>query len=250
MADDGAPQNIYDDPDFLAGYSKLPRFGSGWADAFEHDDLLSLLPEAPGKRVLDLGCGTGQLARYLAEAGASEVIAIDLSEKMLEIAAAEYGHLRVTYQRAAIEDVRFPPDRFELVVSSLAFHYVEDYGALLRRIDEWLTPGGILVFSTEHPVFLAVDPEGGWVRDENRKPLHWKLENYGLEGLREQTWFVSGVRKYHRMMATLVNGVVDAGLVLERMIEPTPTAEQLQQHPHWVQELHRPTFALFRARKP
>ena len=47
------------------------------------------------------------------------MLAVDLSEKMLQIAAAEYGHPRVTYERAAIEDVRQPPGRFEVVVSSL-----------------------------------------------------------------------------------------------------------------------------------
>ena len=250
MAGDEAPQNIYDDPDFLAGYSTLARFGEGWASAFEHDDLMSLLPDVMGKRVLDLGCGTGQLPRYLAEAGAAEVIGVDLSEKMLAIAAVEYGHPRVTYERAAIEDVRHPPGRFEVVVSSLAFHYVEDYAGLMRRIAEWLTPGGILVFSTEHPIYLAVDPEQSWVRDTDGKALHWTLDSYGVEGLREQTWFVSGVRKYHRMMATLVNGIVGAGLSLERMIEPMPSAEALQAHPNWVSEQIRPTFVLFRAKKP
>jgi 2-polyprenyl-3-methyl-5-hydroxy-6-metoxy-1,4-benzoquinol methylase len=250
MASDEAPRNIYDDPQFLAGYSTLARFGAGWADAFEHDDLMGLLPDVTGARVLDLGCGAGQLARYLAEAGAAEVIGIDLSTKMLAIATAEYGHPRVTYQRAAIEDVRFPPARFELVTSSLAFHYVEDYAGLTRRIAEWLMPGGMLVFSTEHPIYLAVDPEAAWGRDADGKPAYWALENYGVEGLREQHWFVDGVRKYHRMMATLVNGLVDAGLIVERMIEPVPTDEQLEQHPSWAGERHRPTFVLLRARKP
>jgi 2-polyprenyl-3-methyl-5-hydroxy-6-metoxy-1,4-benzoquinol methylase len=250
MAGDEAPQNIYDDPEFLAGYSTLARFGSGWANAFEHDDLLGLLPDLAGKRVLDLGCGVGQFAVYLAEAGAVEVHGVDLSEKMLAIAAAEYSHPRVAYERAAIEDVRYPPERFDLVVSSLAFHYVEDYAALMRRIAAWLTPGGVLVFSTEHPIYLAVDPEQGWVRDGDGQPLHWALSNYGLEGLREQRWFVDGVRKYHRTLATLMNGIVEAGLIFERMIESMPSDDALRLHPTWIEERHRPTFLLVRARKP
>src|SRR6266446_2052965 len=54
------PQNIYDDPGFFAGYSTLERFGAGWERAMEHADLLALLPEVDGRRVLDLGCGAGQ----------------------------------------------------------------------------------------------------------------------------------------------------------------------------------------------
>jgi len=53
------PQNIYDDPSFFAGYSTLERFGAGWERAMEHADLLALLPEVDGRRVLDLGCGAG-----------------------------------------------------------------------------------------------------------------------------------------------------------------------------------------------
>jgi hypothetical protein len=55
----GEPQNIYDDAGFFAGYSTLERFGAGWERAMEHADLLALLPEVDGRRVLDLGCGAG-----------------------------------------------------------------------------------------------------------------------------------------------------------------------------------------------
>src|SRR5262249_23606328 len=117
MTADRPPQNVYDDPAFFAGYSRLERFGRGWTTAFELPSLLSLLPDLSGSRVLDLGCGAGQLAHYLAEQGAAEVIGVDLSERMLELARAEWSHPRVTFQRASMEEATFPPDRFELVVS-------------------------------------------------------------------------------------------------------------------------------------
>src|SRR5437773_2067437 len=113
------------------------------------------VPPDAGRRVLERGCGVGRLAHHLAAGGASEVIGVDLSERMLELARAECSHPRLTYVRESIEQVRYPPDRFDLVVSSLAFHYVEDYQGLIRRIAGWLVPGGILVYSTEHPVYLT-----------------------------------------------------------------------------------------------
>jgi SAM-dependent methyltransferase len=243
------PQNIYDDPDFLAGYSRLERFGSGWTRAVEHADFLRLLPRVEGKRVLDLGCGMGQLAVHLAEAGAAEVIGVDISERMLTLAMAERGHPRVTYLREAIESVAFPSDRFDLVVSSLAFHYVEDYPGLVRRIARWLTPGGVLVYSTEHPIYTAVDPATGWALDGDGKRLHWALDRYSDEGWREQRWFVDGVRKYHRTMATLINGLVDVGLAVERVLEPIPDEETLRRRPDFVDEHRRPTFLLVRTGK-
>src|SRR5215470_9452705 len=111
------PQNIYDDPDFFAGYSTLERFGAGWERAAEHADLLALLPPIEGRRVLDLGCGAGQLARHLAETGAADVVGVDVSERMLALARTQWAHPRVMYRRSAIEELTFGAGRFDLIVS-------------------------------------------------------------------------------------------------------------------------------------
>src|SRR4030095_14784760 len=136
------PQNIYDDPAFFAGYSTLERFGDGWERAVEHADLLALLPVVDGQRVLDLGCGAGQLAHHLATLGAAEVIGLDVSERMLALARERGGHPRVTYRREAVEAAAFPLARFDLVVSSLVLHYVDDYRGLPGRIARSLSPDG------------------------------------------------------------------------------------------------------------
>jgi 2-polyprenyl-3-methyl-5-hydroxy-6-metoxy-1,4-benzoquinol methylase len=244
------PQNIYDDAGFFAGYSGLERFGAGWERAMEHADLLALLPAADGRRVLDLGCGAGQLAHYLAASGAAEVLGVDVSERMLALARAEWAHPNVSYQRAAIEAVAFPAARFELVVSSLAFHYIDDYAGLVDRIAGWLVPGGVLVFSTEHPIFTARLPGEGWVLDAQGCRTLWGLDDYAEEGARQEHWFIPGVRKVHRTLATLINGLVDAGLVLERVVEPVPSPDRLRADPHIRDERRRPMFVLIRARKP
>ena len=244
------PQNIYDDPGFFAGYSQMERFGAGWTRALEHADLLALLPPADGRRALDLGCGAGQLAHYLAERGAAEVLGVDISERMLALARADRAHPRVTYQRAAIENLAFPPARFDLVVSSLALHYVEDYRGLMRRVADWLAPGGILVYSTEHPIYTARLPDDGWVLDAAGRRTRWAIDRYADEGARDEHWFVPGVRKYHRRLSTLVNGVLEAGLVLERIVEPVPSTDWLSDYPQGVDERRRPMFLLLRARRP
>ena len=241
------PQNVYDDPGFFAGYSTLERFGAGWTRAMEHGVLLSLLPDVGGRRVLDLGCGAGQLAHHLATRGAAEVTGVDVSERMLALARAEFAHPRVTYTRAALEDVEFAASRFDLVVSVLAFHYVDDYAGLVRRIARWLAPGGVLVYSTEHPIYTARLPGEGWVVDEAGRRTGWSLDRYGEEGAREERWFVPGVRKVHRTFATLMNGVLDAGLVLERLVEPMPDEQWLRDHPEATDECRRPMFLLVRA---
>jgi len=240
------PQNIYDDPAFFKGYSTLERFGAGWDRATEHADLLARFPDVPGRRVLD--CGAGQLAHHLATAGAAEVIGIDVSERMLALARTHWSHARVRHDRVAAEAAVFAPGSFDLVVSSLVVHYVDDYAGLVSRIAGWLAPGGVFVYSTEHPIFTARLPGDGWVVDEAGRRVRWGLDRYADEGAREETWFIPGVWKYHRTFSTLINGLLDAGLVVDRVVEPMPNKQWLRDHPSAQDERRRPMFLLIRAR--
>jgi 2-polyprenyl-3-methyl-5-hydroxy-6-metoxy-1,4-benzoquinol methylase len=250
MASDDAPQNVYDDPRFLAGYAELDRFGEGWPQAMEQPALLELLPPVAGLRVVDLGCGAGQLALHLARAGAATVLGMDVAEHMLALARAERSHPRIAYRRQSIEDADLPPEQTDLVVSTLALHYVADYASLMRRVAGWLVPGGWLVFSTEHPIYTARLPDLGWAVDTNGQRRGWTIDHYADEGARTEHWFVEGVRKYHRTMSSLVNGILDAGLVVERLLEPAPDSEHLARKPENIDERRRPMFVLLRARRP
>lgn len=228
---DDRPQNIYDDPQFFAGYSNMDRFKSGWGRAMEHGSIAALSGDVSGRRVLDLGCGGGQLAFYLAEAGAAEVVGIDASERMLDVARARWAHPRVSYRRESMEDADFSPGAFDLVVSSLALHYVRDYAGLVARIARWLTPGGLLVYSTEHPIYTARGSADGWVIGPEGTRVAWAIDHYAAEGPREHRWFVAGVRRYHRMISTLLNGLIDAGLAIERVVESAPSDAWLRDRP-------------------
>lgn len=249
MEQDDRPHNIYDDPEFFAGYSQMERFKGGWGRGMEHSTFVEVLGNVSGRRVLDLGCGGGQLAFYLAEAGAVEVVGIDASERMLDVARAQWMHPRVSYRRESMEDADFSAGAFDLVVSSLAPHYVRDYAGLVGRIARWLAPGGLLVFSTEHPIYTARGSQDGWVIDPDGTRIAWALDHYAEEGRREHHWFVPGVRRYHRTLSTLLNELIDAGLVIERVVEPAPSDTWLRDRPQDVDERRRPMFLLVRARK-
>jgi SAM-dependent methyltransferase len=169
---------------------------------------------------------------------------------MLALARTERAHPRVTFRREAMEGLAFPDARFELVVSSLAFHYVRDYRGLVGRVAAWLAPGGVLVFSTEHPIYTARrvgDGGDAWIADPAGERVAWALDRYADEGRREARWFVPGVVRYHRTFATLVNGLLDAGLTLQRVVEPVPGDAWLREHQASPDERRRPMFILFRA---
>ena len=148
-------ENKYDDNIFFQKYSQMSRSQQGLAGAGEWETLKKLLPDFKDKRVLDLGCGYGWHCVYAMEHGASSVVGVDISHKMLEVAKEKTHFPQVEYKCCAIEDVEFPEESFDVILSSLAFHYVADYEILVKKIYRILKSGGKLVFTVEHPVFTA-----------------------------------------------------------------------------------------------
>ena len=225
---------LYDDPEFLDGYRRLRGSGRAINEPLEIPAMNAALPPVGGARVVDLGCGEGGLAVRLAEAGAADVLAVDASEQML---AAATPHPRVRYQRADLAYFDVPPASVDLVVSSMAVHYVEDFDDLVARIARWLVPGGVLVFTMEHPVLTAPVVAADCVVDD-----------YADEGRRERTWFVEGVVKYHRTIGSIVASLHRHGLRVERLDEPVPTTAQVAANPDLAIHRRRPPVLLISAR--
>jgi SAM-dependent methyltransferase len=142
---------------------------------------------------------------------------------MLQRARERTSSARISYVHGFVEDVDLPNRSFDRVVSVFALHYVEDLPVVLQRIASWLADDGVLVAVLEHPIYLAASPEREFEWRPGQPP-RWLLSGYSTEGLREEHWFVDGVIKYHRKLSTILNAVVDAGLTVERVEEPTPGA--------------------------
>jgi SAM-dependent methyltransferase len=240
-------QNIYDDPDFFAGYIQLPRQVRGLEGAPEWPAIVAMLPDVAGKRVVDLGCGLGWTCRWMREHGASSVLGIDLSENMIERARAFANDAAIEYRIADLETVVLPEAAFDLAYSSLAFHYIENFDRLVRMIHRALVPGGALVFTIEHPVFMAA-ARPRWIRDEDGR-MTWPVNRYAIEGERRTRWFVNGVVKYHRTVGTTLNTLIDAGFELLRVGEFAPSPEQIAAMPSLAEELERPMMLSIAARR-
>ena len=239
-----APQDIYDDPDFFVGYERLRRTRAGLNEVLEQPALRSLLPQSlAGLRILDLGCGFGDFARAARREGARTVVGIDVSWRMLERAAALTDDPAIEYRRQSVERLDLDGDRFDLVVSSLALHYVEDYAGALARVANVLRRGGRFAFSVEHPICTAL-PHQQWVRDADGRPLYWPVDEYQREGRRETRWFVDGVIKHHRTVATYVAGLLAAGFTLTGLCEPTPAIGVDAPVPDLDLHRRRPPFLL------
>lgn len=244
-----AKQNIYDNQLFFDGYKKIRDNEVNANNLFEIPALFSMMPDLTGKSVLDLGCGFGEHCKRFISEGATKVVGIDISEKMLEIAKKENSSDKITYINIPMEDIGQLPGKFDIVISSLAFHYVEDFSGVVKNIHRLLSTDGVLIFSQENPLCTCHSGGNRWTRDENGKKLYVNLANYGVEGERESVWFVDDVKKYHRTFSTIVNTLVDSGFVIEKMMEPLPTDELLKKYPEYIDLYHKPDFLLVKAKK-
>lgn len=244
-----AKQNIYDNEIFFEGYKKIRDNEANANNLFEIPALFSMMPDLTGKRVLDLGCGFGEHCMRCIRQGAEKVVGIDISEKMLEVARKEHSDAGITYVNMPMEEISQLNETFDVVVSSLAFHYVEDFSGVVRNIYDLLEPGGNFIFSQKNPLCTCHSGENRWTRNENGEKLYLNLANYGVEGERESVWFVDNVKKYHRTFSTIINTLIEAGFTVEKMIEPLPDDELLEKYPDYKDLFHKPDFLLVRVRK-
>jgi SAM-dependent methyltransferase len=217
---------------YAAGIDDRP-----WNTLYERPATLALLPDVRGRDVLDAGCGPGWYADWLAGNGA-RVVAVDRSSGMVELAARRLGDRACVVQGDVnnLHDV-LAGETFDLVLSSLVLHYLEDLAKTFREWSRLLRPGGVLVFSTHHPIHQEslLDP------------------GYLCPALIEEKWGWLGqtMRYYRRPLRDLTEPLAAAGFVIERISEPTPGEVLKAADPRGYDRLCRlPAFIFFRARKP
>eukprot|EP01132_Coremiostelium_polycephalum_P002333 gene2333-2881_t len=262
---DNVAQNIYDNDIFFKGYKTLRENDSGLNGCLETPRIRQELPDLKGLSILDLGCGHGDFCEYAIKNGASHVTAIDVSQLMLKEAMdrnQEYQD-KITFLNVSIEDLStgtsggddekrkliLQHGPYDLVVSSLVFHYINDYASAVKYLYSILKQGGKLVFSVEHP-FATCSTEG-WIFDkETKKKLYWAVDHYHSETKRESTWFVDGVITYHRTCETYITQLLNAGFRLDCYKEPTPLPERIHLNPILADQLRRPPFLIIGATKP
>ncbi|KKY39480.1 putative methyltransferase domain-containing protein [Diaporthe ampelina] len=275
-----APQNIYDNPVFFELYSEYPRAKEGEKGASEWPELLQMLPhDLNGKRVLDLACGEGWFARWCVSRGAKTVDACDISVNMLRKAegltkgpktmsamtsaaglgeyggsGAEDGLIRFT--RVDLETLQLAGETYDLVFCGLALHYVKNLGGLMRQVHSSLVPGGLFVYSIEHP-FLTAPVCPGFITTPTTNKTgagpsgevdQWTVDSYFAEGVRSVDWIVDGVIKQHRTLTSYFEAMREAGFEVEKMDEWGATSQAGRKHPDWVEGVI-PRFLLVKARR-
>jgi len=217
------------------------------ADPEYEEQILPLVDEhltAVG-RVLDLGCGEGQLSRRIAARG-SRVIGVDLAANQITEAAARGGG--VQFARGAGEALPFAEGAFDAVVICLTLEHIEPFEPAVREVGRVLAPGGCLVLFLNHPLLQA--PESGWIDDQILGEQYWRVGPYLADAVAMEE-VSPGIKLLfmHRPLSRYVNVMAESGLFVEHMGEPAPPPGFLAQAPEHTEEALIPRLLVLRARK-
>ena len=130
---------------------------SSLSDYTARPQVMALCEPVVGKHVLDLGCGEGYCSRMLRQRGALEVVGLDVSERMIELArqAERAQPLDIRYDTADAATVDLGDARFDLVVAVFLFNYlsVDEMRQTMANVHRMLRRGGHFVFAVPHPAF-------------------------------------------------------------------------------------------------
>lgn len=240
---------IYDDLSFFDNYIELRNAENNYNDLIEQPIVFDLVGDVKNKAVLDIGCGYGAMTVKLADAGAKSVVGLDVSEKMVSKAKVENQRDNIIYRILSAENLSELNESFDLVVSCLAIHYIEDFNKLFSDIYAHMNDNATLVFSMEHPMYTASKHKQKWELDNEGNVSGFTTDHYGEEGVRNIEWLGKMITKYHHKTETVINALIRNGFVLEHIMEPTPSEALRQRVPKTIHELHRPAYLVVKCRK-
>jgi SAM-dependent methyltransferase len=226
---------------------------SGFTEGADPEYVEQILPlaveELNGRRrVLDVGCGDGQIARLaLAQCGASVAVGIDPTAAQLVAAQSRGGG--AFYARSFAAPLPFADSSFDAVVACLVFEHIEDATAAIEEVARVLVPGGRFCFFLNHP--LLQTPGSGWVIDVDLDEQYWRIGPYLVEDHSIEEIAPGVLLPFvHRPLSVYVNALLAAGLRLGRMLEPAPPEGFLAVAQEYRDAATIPRLLYLRADKP
>ncbi len=191
------------------GRDALPSYGPFSL----REDELRLFGDVTGKKVLDIGCGSGHSLIYMGTAGAAELWGVDFCAKQIGAASnvlADQSVPVTLFESPMEEDPGLPGGYFDIVYSIYALGWTVDLNRTLSNIHGYLKPGGSFIFSWEHPFHdrLAYE-EGSFVLNKS----------YNEEGPEFNEGWKREVVIHHRKLSTYINSLIEAGFLLEKIID-------------------------------
>jgi SAM-dependent methyltransferase len=243
MAHDGS--SFYDDDGVFDTYTARRKRPDNPNDTLEKPIILELAGDLAGRRILDLGCGDAAFGVEALQQGCQSYVGIEGSQNMAAAARQNLAGTAGQVVHATLESWDYPAEAFDLVISRLVFHYIEDVYSVFRKIYRVLVSGGQLVFSVEHPVITSCDR--GWQGAGPRQD--WVVDNYFDTGQRITSWMGGQVIKYHRTVENYYTSLQRAGFVVESLREAEPHRDRFEQEETFLRRKRIPLFLIMAGRK-
>ena len=219
------------------------------ADAEYEEQILPLVAtELQGcGRVLDVGCGEGQVSRLAAGlAGVDLVVGVDPTAAQVLEAKRRGGGVLVGRSDAAA--LPFSDRSFDAVVACLVFEHIEAVDEAIHEVGRVLAPGGRFLFLLNHP--LLQTPGSGWIDDTILEEQYWRIgpyliEDHSIEEV-EKGVFIPFI---HRPLSRYVNAMAAAGMYVTFMAEPAPPPGFLARAAEYRDAATIPRLLALRAEK-
>ena len=244
-------KNVYDNSHFFKEYQSMREDKINANNLIENPIIKKMMPNIDGKTILDLGCGDGNMDKYFVKNGAKKVFALDISQNMINEAKKVNFDPKITYQVKKMENLSSINQKFDIVYSSLAFHYVKDFDKLITDIAKLLKKGGVLVFSQESPLLTALT----FADEEQTKHIningkrYYLLSDYQNETAREKRWNDVVVTKYHRTFAHVVNALIKNGINILEIKDSVADKKAIKMREKYKHEQDRPMFLFVKGQK-
>lgn len=228
----------------------IEGFTAGADPEYEEQILPLAASELAGaRRILDVGCGDGQLSRLAATLDTvGSVVGIDPTRNQIVVAADRGGGPE--YVRAGADRLPFAASSFDAVIACLVFEHIDAVDEAIAEVARVLQPGGRFCFFLNHP--LLQTPDSGWIDDQMVDPpeQYWRVGAYLREQVTiEEVELGVHIRFVHRPLSRYVNALADNGLYVERMVEPSPPPGFLARAPEYLDAASVPRLLYLRTIK-
>jgi ubiquinone/menaquinone biosynthesis C-methylase UbiE len=202
---------------------------------YERPAMVSLAGDVDGRRILDVGCGSGPLSAALRDSGAI-VSGFDVSAAMIALARRRLGEDADLTVADLAKPLPYGDAAFDDVVASLVLHYLEDWTEPLAELRRVLKPGGRLILSVNHPiVYTALNPDGEY--------FAVTAFSYDAEHAGRTVVYTN----WHRPLQAMSDAFTAAGfrisVISEPPIDPDTPSEIIPQHLKKLK--HPPRFISF-----
>lgn len=259
---DSSDSNASADAENRYGWPVSREITEWWRDGFTEgadaeytEQILPLVAThlVGARRILDVGCGEGQVSRLAAAApGVEWVAGVDPTWAMLQI-AAERGRGTgrdgaAVLARAEAARLPFSDSSFDTVVACLVFEHIEDMDRAIAEVGRVLAPAGRFLFLLNHP--LLQTPGSGWIDDTILQEQYWRIgpylvEDRSLEEVEKDVW----IPFVHRPLSRYLNAMIASGMYLTRIEEPAPPPGFLARAAEYAEAATIPRLLFLRAEK-